>query len=233
MLINSKSKEYLTKLLDDPNMEKEIDSENWDKVYKYFLHMINREQLALTDKFEIHSDLTRFLLDSGINPLEGQDYMPGFTFYGEFKLEDIPEIPSSIKEIKPFAYSELVTHKPMELRIPGTVKKIGGNAINACKEITKIIIEDGVKELDGFVIANCENIEYIELPNSLKKIGYLVDPEYYPSYKKTVIKFNGSASKFKLMIQAEMLKYMSIHGDLLKHFRKLHVIDKNNERIKF
>ena len=37
MLINSKSKEYLTKLLDDPNMEKEIDSENWDKVYKYFL----------------------------------------------------------------------------------------------------------------------------------------------------------------------------------------------------
>ena len=39
MLINSKSKEYLTKLLDDPNMEKEIDSENWDKVYKYFLHI--------------------------------------------------------------------------------------------------------------------------------------------------------------------------------------------------
>ena len=35
------------------------------------------------------------------------------------------------------------------------------------------------------------------------------------------------------MIQAEMLKNMSINGDLLKHFRKLHVIDKNNNRIKF
>ena len=124
----------------------EIDAGNWDKVYDYFLQFLDQEcKKRYIRVLEIQADLTRFLLDSGINPLEGQDYMPGFTFYGEFKLEDIPEIPSSIKEIKPFAYSELVTHKPMELRIPGTVKKIGGNAINSCKEITKIIIEDGVK----------------------------------------------------------------------------------------
>ena len=233
MFVNRRSKKFIKTLLNDPNIVDEIDAGNWDKVYDYFLQFLDREcKKRYIRVLEIQADLTRFLLDSGINPLEGQDYMPGFTFYGEFKLEDIPEIPSSIKEIKPFAYSELVTHKPMELRIPGTVKKIGGNAINSCKEITKIIIEDGVKELDGFIIANCENIEYIELPNSLKKIGLLVDPEYYPSYRKTVIKFNGSASKFKHMVQAEMLKHRYLDdSDLLKHFRKLHVIDKNNERI--
>ena len=48
-----------------------------------------------------------------------------------------------------------------------------------------------------------------------------------------MIKFNGSASKFKHMLQAEMLKnWYDDDLDLLKHFRKLHVIDKNNNRIK-
>ena len=230
MFVNRRSKKFIKTLLNDPNIVDEIDAENWDKVYDYFLQFLDREcNKRYIRVLEIQADLTIFLLDSGINPLEGQDYMPGFTFYGEFKLEDIPEIPSSIKEIKPFAYSELVTHKPMELRIPGTVKKIGGNAINSCKEITKIIIEDGVKVLDGHVIAYCDNLEYIELPNSLKEIGYLVDTEH--SYNKAVIKFNGSASKFKNILRAEMIKNRYF-GDLFKHFRKLHVIDKNNNQIK-
>ena len=117
----------------------------------------------------------------------------------------------------------------MELRIPGTVKTIGLCAINACDDITKIIIEDGVKVLDGHVIAYCDNLEYIELPNSLKKIGYLVDTEENPRYRKTVIKFNGSADEFGNLLQAEVTRNRYI--DLFEHFRKLHVIDKNNERI--
>ena len=230
MFVNRRSKKFIKTLLNDPNIVDEIDSENWDKVYNYFLQFLDREcEKRYIRTLEIQADLTRFLLDSGINPLEGRDHIPGFTFYGEFKLDDIPEIPSSIKVIDPSAYQELVTNEPMELRVPGTVKKIGGNAINACNDITKIIIEDGVKELDGFVIADCENIKYIELPNSLKKIGYLVDIENR-YYRKTVIKFNGSASKFKHTLQTEMLKNMYT-GDLFKHFRKLHVIDKNGERI--
>ena len=199
MLVNKKSKKYITKLLNDDNIVDAIDAEDWDKVYKYFLQFLDQEcEKHYINTLEIQADLTRFLLESGINPLEGRDYMPGYTFYGVFKLEDIPEIPSSIKEIKPYAYQKLVTNKPMELRIPGTVKTVGVSAINACNDITKIIIEDGVKELDGFVIAHCENIEYIELPKSLKKIGYLVDTE--SSYKKTVIKFNGSAGEFKNLL---------------------------------
>ena len=124
MLINSKSKEYLTKLLDDPNMEKEIDSENWDKVYKYFLHMFSGSPMSVEEKFEIYSDLTRFLLESGINPLVGQDHISGFTFYGEYDLEELPVIPSSVKKINSKAYTEVVTHEPMELTIPGTVETV-------------------------------------------------------------------------------------------------------------
>ena len=119
----------------------------------------------------------------------------------------------------------------MELRIPGTVKTIGICAINACDDITKIIIEDGVEEIDHHAIEWCDNLKYIELPNSLKKIGYLVDTEENPRYRKTVIKFNGSASKFRNLLRAEAIR--NRYGtDIFKHYRKLHIIDKNDERIK-
>ena len=230
MFVNRRSKKFIKTLLNDPNIVDEIDAGNWDKVYDYFLQFLDREcKKRYIRVLEIQADLTRFLLDSGINPLEGQDYMPGFTFYGEFKLEDIPEIPSSIKAIDSYAYYELVTKKPMELRIPGTVKEIGICAITVCNDITKIIIEDGVEGIDHHAIHRCDNLEYIELPNSLKRIGYLVDTEENPRYRKTVIKFNGSADEFRNLLRAEVTRNMYI--DLFGHFGKLHVIDKNNERI--
>ena len=117
----------------------------------------------------------------------------------------------------------------MELRIPGTVKAIGMCAITVCNDITKIIIEDGVEGIDHHAIHRCDNLEYIELPNSLKRIGYLVDTEENPRYRKTVIKFNGSADEFGNLLQAEVMMY---RADIFGHFRKLNVIDKNNNRIK-
>ena len=231
MFVNRESKKYIEMLLDDDNIVYEIDAKNWDKVYKYFTDFLEQEceNHHYIDESEITADLTRLLLDSGINPLEGRNHIPGFTFYGKFKLKDIPEIPSSIKAIDSYAYYELVTKKPMELRIPGTVKEIGICAITVCNDITKIIIEDGVEGIDHHAIHRCDNLEYIELPNSLKKIGYLVDTEENPRYRKTVIKFNGSADEFRNLLRAEVTRNRYI--DLFGHFGKLHVIDKNNERI--
>ena len=222
MLINSKSKEYLTKLLDDPNMEKEIDSENWDKVYKYFLHMINGEQLALTDKFEIHSDLTRFLLESGINPLDGRDHISGYTFYGEYDLGELPVIPSSIKKINSRAYTKVVTYEPMEITIPGTVETVDTYAFSECNDLTKVIIEDGVKEIESFAIFDCKNINYIELPNSLTKLGYIVSAMDRSDLNNIVIKFNGSADEFIKLVD---------FSNSTNYFSRIHVLDKNDERI--
>ena len=221
MLINSKSKEYLTKLLDDPSMEKEIDSENWDKVYKYLLHMINGEQLALTDKFEIHSDLTRFLLESGINPLDGRDHISGYTFYGEYDLGELPVIPSSIKKINSRAYTKVVTHEPMEITIPGTVETVDTYAFSECNDLTKVIIEDGVKEIDSFAIFDCKNINYIELPNSLTRLDYIVSALDRSDLNNIVIKFNGSADEFIKLVD---------FSNSTNYFSRIHVLDKNDER---
>ena len=222
MLVNSKSKEYLTKLLDDPNMEKEIDSENWDKVYKYFLHMFKGSPLSVEERFEIYSDLTRFLLESGINPLVGQDHISGFTFYGEYDLGELPAIPSSIKNINSKAYTEVVTHEPMELTIPGTVETVDTYAFSECNDLTKLIVEDGVKEIESFAILDCKNINYIELPNSLTKLGYIVSAMDRSDLNNIVIKFNGSADEFIKLVD---------FSNSTNYFSRIHVIDKNDERI--
>ena len=222
MLINSKSKEYLTKLLDDPNMEKEIDSENWDKVYKYFLHMFSGSPMSVEEKFEIYSDLTRFLLESGINPLVGQDHISGYTFYGEYDLEELPAIPSSIKKIKPKAYTEVVTHEPMEIIIPVTVETVETYAFSECNDLTKLIIEDGVKEIESFAILDCKNIKYIELPNSLTRLGYIVSAMDRSDLNNIVVKFNGSADEFIKLVD---------FSNSTNYFSRVHVLDKNDERI--
>ena len=222
MLVNSKSKEYLTRLLDDPNMQKEIDSENWDKVYKYFLHMFSGSSMSIEERFEIYSDLTRFLLESGINPLVGQDHISGYTFYGEYDLEELPVIPSSIKTINSKAYTEVVTHEPMELTIPGTVEIVDTYAFSECNDLTKLIIEDGVKEIESFAIFDCKNIKYIELPNSLTRLGYMVSAMDRSDLNNIVIKFNGSTDEFiKLVDFSKSTNY----------FSRIHVLDKNDERI--
>ena len=222
MFVNSKSKEYITKLLDDPNMEKEIDSENWDKVYKYFLHMFKGSPLSVEERFEIYSDLTRFLLESGINPLVGQDHISGFTFYGEYDLGELPAIPSSIKNINSKASTEVVTHEPMELTIPGTVETVDTYAFSECNDLTKLIVEDGVKEIESFAIFDCKNIKYIELPNSLKRLRYIVSAMDRSDLNNIVIKFNGSADEFIKLVN---------FSNSMNYFSRIHVLDKNDERI--
>ena len=222
MLINSKSKEYLTKLLDDPNMEKEIDSENWDKVYKYFLHMFKGSPLSVEERFKIYSDLTRFLLESGINPLVGQDHISGYTFYGEYDLEELPAIPSSIKTINSKAYTEVVTHEPMEITIPGTVETVDIYAFSECNDLTKLIFEDGVKEIGSFAIFDCKNLKYIELPNSLTVLGYIVSATDRSDLDNVVVKFNGSADEFIKLVD---------FSNSMNYFSRIHVIDNNDERI--
>ena len=184
--------------------------------------MFSGSPMSVEEKFEIYSDLTRFLLESGINPLVGQDHISGYTFYGEYDLEELPAIPSSIKKIKPKAYTEVVTHEPMELIIPGTVETVETYAFSECNDLTKLIVEDGVKEIESFAILDCKNINYIELPNSLKRLRYIVSAMDRSDLNNIVIKFNGSADEFIKLVD---------FSNSTNYFSRIHVLDKNDERI--
>ena len=222
MLINPKSKEFISNLLDNPMAADAIDAGDWDKVFKYYFQSLASADLSVTHKSEIYSDLVRFLLESDVNPLEGRTKIPGFTFYKDYDINEIPEIPSSIKVISSNAYCEVSTGDPMILRIPGTVEMIDFYAVEDCNDITEIIIEDGVQEIKAHAFVNCNNLKYIELPKSLKSIGYFVYLDN-KQYKDITVKFMGSADEFLQIVKAPNYTY----------FNKFNFIDENNEPVTF
>ena len=110
----------------------------------------------------------------------------------------------------------------MELTIPGTVEIIDTYAFSECNDLTKLIVEDGVKEIESFAILDCKNINYIELPNSLKRLRYIVSAMDRSDLNNIVIKFNGSADEFIKLVD---------FSNSTNYFSRIHVLDKNDERI--
>ena len=91
-----------------------------------------------------------------------------------------------------------------------------------CNDLTKLIVEDGVKEIESFAILDCKNINYIELPNSLTKLDYIVSAIDRSDLNNIVIKFNGSADEFIKLVN---------FSNSMNYFSRIHVLDKNDERI--
>ena len=57
--------------------------------------------------------------------------------------------------------------------IPETVKKIGECAFLNCRNITKITLNEGLEELEGYVFEGT-GIKEIELPSTLTKFDYTI-----------------------------------------------------------
>lgn len=56
-----------------------------------------------------------------------------------------------------------------ELTIPGVLKAIPVGMISDNKHIEKIMIEDGIKKINGQAFANCPNLKEVYLPATLEK----------------------------------------------------------------
>jgi hypothetical protein len=57
-----------------------------------------------------------------------------------------------------------------ELIIPSNIRTIGYAAFSNCPNLKKVIIEEGIEEIDNAFI-NCGSLEEIYLPNSIKNLG--------------------------------------------------------------
>ena len=58
-----------------------------------------------------------------------------------------------------------------EIRIPGSILRIGENAFRYCSALTKAILEEGTAETGGEVFRDCEKLKQLDLPASLTTIG--------------------------------------------------------------
>lgn len=57
--------------------------------------------------------------------------------------------------------------------LPRHVRKIKSFAFKTCKDLSELIIPDGLTEIGHNVFYDCDNLELVHLPDSLKRVGLM------------------------------------------------------------
>lgn len=117
----------------------EIDNNLWAELYDvlYAAEELNFADIGL---------FTECLLDAGINPLENSKDVYTAYLYGTNVA--IPDIPDSIKVIKPWAFSNCVKLKHVFL--PDSVEFLDENSFAYCDRIYELTIMNPDIEIDAF-----------------------------------------------------------------------------------
>ena len=59
-----------------------------------------------------------------------------------------------------------------ECNVPSTVKTIGNYAFSQCKNLKKVILSEGLENINNYSFDGCSLLSEINLPSTLKNIGY-------------------------------------------------------------
>lgn len=63
--------------------------------------------------------------------------------------------------------------KATKFTVPSTVKRIGASSFSECRELTSVVISEGVTVIEDHAFQNCRALKEISLPSTLKEIGEL------------------------------------------------------------
>ena len=58
-----------------------------------------------------------------------------------------------------------------EAVIPGTVKTIGSETFDGCKNLSKVTLPDGLETISSFAFSNCYSLKQMTFPSSIKTVG--------------------------------------------------------------
>lgn len=147
------------------------------------------------DLFYDKYDITLIRYPAG-NPKSSYNIPSGVTEIGcgafdECKNLKRVNIPGTVEWIEEYAFDgSLINH----IDIPGSVRLIDDRAFGNCKNLTGVILEDGVRDVMYSVFVGCENLESISLTNSVQTIG---DGVFSECAKLKNVYFKGTKDDFK------------------------------------
>lgn len=125
-----------------------------DQKIKYFIE--SHAELLLKENFtqfyeeitnkdvDLTGELTKVLLEAGIDPLEYMNEIPSF-----------------------YLEKALIT----DFYCPESIKYIGRYAFNECKNLTKITVGTNVTSIDSYAFSWCESLIDITIPDSVVSMG--------------------------------------------------------------
>lgn len=152
------------------------------------------------------SYVTQVLLDAGINPLDYIDYVPEDCFYGLDMYGFV--LPDHITSIDNFSFAHTTNLKTINLKninyidensfsssdletvtIPGSIDAIPPRAFKACKNLKKVILEEGVEYINDSAFILCSTLKELYLPSTLV---YIHEFAFYGDRYLSDIYYNGT-----------------------------------------
>lgn len=162
--------------------------------------LINKDIQTLYDKLpaDMHPNLTEFLYNAKINPLDyNLWYIPErFAFSlninnaSSFPNELI--IPEGIERIDNSAFN--ICYPLQSVIIPDSTTVIKEKSFYNCKNLEEVIIGDGLIYLNYQAFYKCENLKKINLPKSLR----FIEPEVFDKcIRLKEIEYAGTVSEWE------------------------------------
>ena len=146
--------------------------------------------------------------------------------FDDFSCKNITQSPLNLNSCGDNAFYSSDSGYVMNIYGTGKIRE---NCINYCPgnynidnkwylfdgtAINTLIIHYGLSEIDNHAFANCKKLTYVELPNTLEKIGYNIF-ENCPKLK--TIYYNGTVTEWaKIKINYETLKNFAVQGIKIK-----------------
>ncbi|SEF58542.1 Leucine rich repeat-containing protein [Eubacterium ruminantium] len=97
----------------------------------------------------------------------------GIRIDGYSGAKDSITVPDTInlKSVTEIGDSAFENSTIKEIKIPGTIKKIGGYAFYSCESLEKIVIPEGVKYIGNNAFTLCTSLSKVDIPMSCETIG--------------------------------------------------------------
>lgn len=155
--------------------------------------------------------VTQLLLDAGINPIDYIDYVPKDCFYGLDMYGFV--LPDHITSIDDFSFVYTTNLKTINLKninsisensfsssdletltIPGSIDAIPPEAFSGCRNLKKVVLEEGVEYINDSAFIHCPTLKELYLPSTLV---YIHEFAFYGDRYLSDIYYNGTKEAVK------------------------------------
>lgn len=150
--------------------------------------------------------VTQLLLNAGINPIDYIDYVPKDCFYGLDMYGFV--LPDHITSIDNFSFARTTNLKTINLKninhidensfsssdletltIPGSIDVIPPEAFSGCRNLKKVVLEEGVEYINDSAFIRCLTLKELYLPSTLV---YIHEFSFYSDRYLSDIYYNGT-----------------------------------------
>lgn len=155
--------------------------------------------------------VTQLLLDAGINPIDYIDYVPIDCFFGLDMGGFV--LPDHVTSINNFSFAHTTNLKTINLKninsigensftasdlealtIPGSIDVIPPEAFSGCRNLKKVVLEDGVEYINDSAFIHCSTLKELYLPSTLV---YIHEFAFYSDRYLSDIYYNGTKEAVK------------------------------------